>query len=56
MSSINENELPTIKSVYERIICQQADMLARMSKMGNLVQEQQEEDQRAREEDAVHIM
>ena len=53
MLSYSNSESPTANSVQECIIWQQADKLTRM---GDLVQEQQEEDQRAREEDTVHIM
>ena len=57
MLSINENELPTTDFVHGWIICQQADKLARMSVMEDLVLEQQQECWRApREEDAVCVM
>ena len=49
MLSINKNQLTAAKSVCKQIVWQQACILANMNVMGNLVQEQQEED-------AVHIM
>ena len=52
MSSYSNSEPPADNSIHGRIICQQADKLARMSALGDLVQEQCEEDQRGRDEDA----
>ena len=56
MSSHSDSESPADNSIRGWIICQQADKLARMSTLGDLVQEQREKDWRAREEDVRHIM
>ena len=56
MSSYSDSELPTDDSICSQIICQQADKLTRMSMLGDLAQEQEEEDQRVREEDARCVM
>ena len=56
MSSYSDSELPADDSIRGRIICQQVDKLARMSVLGDLVQEQHKEDQRGREEDARHVI
>ena len=56
MLSYSDSELPTTDSVRSQIIRQQVDKLARMSVLGDLVQEQWEEDRRVREEDVRHIM
>ena len=56
MSSYSDSEPPADDSIRGRIIRQQADKLARMSALGDLVQEQREKDRRAREEDARHVM
>ena len=55
MSNYSENKLSAADSVQGHIIWQQADKLARMSALGDLVQEQWE-DWRVREEDTRCIM
>ena len=56
MSSYSDSEPPADDSIRGRIICQQVDKLARMSVLGDLAQEQREEDRRGREEDARHVI
>ena len=56
MSSYSDSESLADDSIHGRIICQQADKLARMSALGDLAQEQWEEDRRAREEDTRRVM
>ena len=56
MSSYSDSKSLADDSICGRIICQQADKLARMSMLGDLAQEQWEKDQRAREEDARCVM
>ena len=56
MSSFSENELTTAKFICEQIIQSQVDCLPKMNAMGAVAWEQQEEDQREREEDTVHVM
>ena len=56
MSSYSDSEPPADDSIRGRIIRQQADKLAKMSALGDLVQEQREEDRRGREEDARRVM
>ena len=56
MSSYSDSEPPTNDSIHGRIIRQQADKLARMSALGDLVQEQREEDRRGRDEDARRVI
>ena len=56
MSSYSDSESPADNSIRSRIIRQQADKLAKMSVLGDLVQEQREKDQRVREEDARRVM
>ena len=56
MSSYSDSKPPADDSIRGRIIRQQADKLAKMSALGDLVQEQCEEDRRGREEDARRVM
>ena len=56
MSSYSDSEPPADDSIRGRIIRQQADKLARMSALGDLAQEQREEDRRGRDEDARRVM
>ena len=55
MSSPNKNQLTIAESVHEQIICQQANLLAKMKSVA-VVQKQEQEDQRVREEDALHVI
>ena len=56
MSSYSDSEPPADDSIRSQIICQQADKLARMSVLGDLAQEQREEDRRGRDEDARRVI
>ena len=56
MSSHSDSEPPADDSICSQIISQQADKLARMSALGDLAQEQWEEDRRGRDEDARRII
>jgi hypothetical protein len=56
MSSYSDSEPPADDSIRGRIIRQQADKLARMSALGDLAQEQREEDRRGRDEDARRVI
>ena len=56
MSSYSDSEPPANNSICGRIIHQQVDKLARMSVLGDLAQEQREEDRRGRDEDARRII
>ena len=56
MLSYSDSKPPTDNSIHGRIIHQQADKLARMSVLGDLAQEQQEEDRRGRDEDARRVI
>ena len=56
MLSYSDSKPPTDDSICGRIICQQVDKLARMSTMGDLAQEQREEDRRGRDEDARRVI
>ena len=56
MSSYSDSESPAANSILGRIIRQQADKLAKMSAMGDLAQEQREEDRRLRELDTRHVV
>ena len=56
MSSHSNSESPAADSVRGQIICQQVDKLMWMNILGDLAQEHWEEDQRARDEDARHVI
>ena len=56
MSSYSDSEPPADDSIRGRVIRQQADKLARMSALGELAQEQREEDRRGRDEDARRVI
>ena len=56
MLSSNDHELTAAKTVHRHIVCQQANMLAKMQPLESVVQEQQEEDQRVRKGDALCVI
>ena len=56
MLSYSDSEPPADNSIHGQIIHQQVDKLARMSALGDLVQEQRKEDQRGGDEDARRVI